>query len=54
VEISGFFRDLGYNDVLLGQSGERTFCYSKHVKGHMMFRKNISMTPQTVRFVPPR
>ena len=46
------------NDVLLGHTGEgcfakadtgkRMFYYSKHVKGHMMFRRNINMTPQTV------
>ena len=29
-------------------TGERIFCYSKHVKGHRMFTKNINMTPQTV------
>jgi hypothetical protein len=27
------------NDVLLGYTGERMFCYSKHMKGHVMFRK---------------
>jgi hypothetical protein len=40
-------------------TGERIFCYSKHVKGHRMFTKNINMTPQTVGvralvcFAPP-
>jgi hypothetical protein len=29
-------------------TGERVFSYSKHVKGHMMFRRNLNMTPQTV------
>ena len=29
-------------------TGERMFCYSKHVKGHMMFRRNINMSPLTV------
>ena len=29
-------------------TGERIFCYSKHVKGYMMFRRNINMMPQTV------
>jgi hypothetical protein len=29
-------------------TGERMFCYNKHVKGHTMFRRNIDMTPQTV------
>ena len=24
------------------------FCYSRHVKGYVMFRRNIKMTPQTV------
>lgn len=27
-------------------TGERVFCYSKHLKGLMMFGNNISMTPQ--------
>jgi hypothetical protein len=45
------------DDVLLGHTSERLswkadtgegkFYYSKHVKGHMMFR-TINMTPQTV------
>ena len=48
VEISGFFGDSNYNDVWLGQSGERMFCYRKHVKGHMMFGKNRNMTQHTV------
>ena len=29
-------------------TGERMFCYSKHMKGCMMFRRNLNMTPQTV------
>ena len=29
-------------------TGERMFCYSRHVKGHVMFRKNIHMTTQTM------
>jgi hypothetical protein len=33
------------NDVFLGQTGERMFCYSRHMKGGMMFRGNINMTP---------
>jgi hypothetical protein len=43
-----------------GDTGERMFCYSKHMKGHVMFRRNINMTPQTVGgrtlvpFAPPR
>lgn len=28
--------------------GEVMFCYSTYVKGHMLFRMNINMTPQTV------
>lgn len=40
-------------------TGERTICYSKHMKWHIMFRRNINVTPQTVGtrallwFVPP-
>ena len=29
-------------------TGERMFRYSKHMKGCMMFRRNLNMTPQTV------
>ena len=29
-------------------TGERMFCSSKHMKGHIMFRRNINMTPRTV------
>jgi hypothetical protein len=36
------------NNVLLGHTGERMFCYSRHVKGGMMFRWKINMTPQIV------
>ena len=49
LETSSFFgKSVMSNDVLLGHTGERMFCYSKHVKGHMMFIRNINMTPQTV------
>jgi hypothetical protein len=58
VEISCFVGDSGYNNVLLGHigerifaeadTGERMFFYSKHMKGCMMFRRNINMTQQTV------
>jgi hypothetical protein len=47
------------NDVFLGHTGERMFCWSRHrwkdvfcnsrhVEGHVIFRKNINMAPQTV------
>lgn len=36
------------NDVLLGTQVKGGFCYSRHVKGHMMFRRNINTTPQTL------
>lgn len=29
-------------------TGERMFCSRKHLEGHMMFIKNLTMTPQTV------
>jgi hypothetical protein len=49
VETSGFFgKSVMSNDVLLGYTGERMFCCSRHMKGHVMFRKNINMTPLTV------
>jgi hypothetical protein len=49
VETSGFFgKEVMSNDVLLGLTGERRFCYSRQVKGHVLFRENINMTPQTV------
>jgi hypothetical protein len=49
VDISGFSGNsvMPY-DVLLGQTGEGMFCWSKHMRGCMMFRKNITMTPQRV------
>jgi hypothetical protein len=40
---------LSYNDVFAkADTGERMFCYSRHMKERMMARKNINMTPQTV------
>ena len=55
VETSGFFgKSVVSNDVLLGHTGERMFCWSRHrlksILGnrHMMFRKYINVTPQTV------
>jgi hypothetical protein len=48
VETSGFFRNsVMSNDVLLEHTSERMFCYTRHVKGHVMFRRNINMTPMT-------
>jgi hypothetical protein len=32
-------------DVLLKQICERMFCWGRHMKGHMMFTKNINLTP---------
>jgi hypothetical protein len=46
-DTSGFSgKSLLSNDVLLEHAGERMFCYSRHVKGCMMFRRNINMTPR--------
>lgn len=54
--MSSSFRDSGYTEVFLGQTGEslaeadtgeRMVCYSKHVRGHMMFKRNIDVTQQT-------
>lgn len=36
------------NDVLLGHTGEKMFCYSTCMKGLVMFRRNVNMTTQTV------
>ena len=42
-----------------GDTGEGMFCYSRHVKGYMIFRRNVNMTPQKmgaralVCFAPP-
>lgn len=36
------------NDLLLGHTGERMFSSCKHVRGFILFRRNINMTPQTV------
>ena len=58
VETSGFFgKSVMSNNVFLGHRGERMFCYTKHVKGHMMFRRNINITPDSgnqalLRLVP--
>lgn len=30
-------------------TGEKMFCCSKQVKEHIIFRKNINITPQTMR-----
>jgi hypothetical protein len=47
VETLGLFgKSVVSDDVLLGPTGERMFCYSRH--GHVMFRGNINMNPQTV------
>lgn len=37
-----------WKDVLLKQTHEGMFSYSKQVKGYIMFRRNINMIPQTV------
>ena len=29
-------------------TGERMFCDNRHVKGEMIFRRTVNMTPQTV------
>lgn len=57
VETSGFFRkSVMSNDVLLGHTDERMFCYCKQVKGLVM--KEYKQDPQTVEalvcIVPPR
>jgi hypothetical protein len=47
VEICGllsFFWRPGHNDVLLGQTGERMFSWSRPIKGCTVFRKNLNMT----------
>jgi hypothetical protein len=42
VETSGFFgKSVMSNDVLLEHKGGRMFCYSKHMKGCVKFRRNI-------------
>jgi hypothetical protein len=49
VETSGFFgKSVILNDVLLGHTSKRMFYYGRDVKGHVIFRKDITMTPQTV------
>jgi hypothetical protein len=30
-------------------TGEMIFYHGKHIQGHIMFRRNINLTPQTVR-----
>jgi hypothetical protein len=48
VEISGFFRrSVVSNEILLEYIGERIFCYSKHMKELMIFRKHGNMNLQT-------
>ena len=47
------------NDVSLGHTGERMFCYSKHVKGCTLFRRNVDISKAVgaqalVCFAPPR
>jgi hypothetical protein len=60
VEIPGFFgKSVMLKDVLLGHTGERMFCYSRHMKECMMFMRDVNVTPWTllapalVCFAPP-
>ena len=58
VETSGFFGKSVMSAFCWGtqvkgwfaeaDTGGRMFCYSRHVKGHMKFRRNINLTPRTV------
>lgn len=62
MEISGFFNNsVVSHDVFSGshlvREGMDCFAENRHLRGDMMFRKNINRTPQTVRgcssFAPP-
>ena len=48
VEISSSFGNSVTSYVLLGQTGESMFCWSSHMRVHVIFRKSINMTPQRV------